>query len=315
MRVLITGGAGFIGSNFVHYMLNTHQSVELVVLDKLTYAGNVENLKDVLDSIRFVKGDICDEGPVKLLMKDCDCVINFAAETHVDKSIVNSAAFVQTDILGTQVLIEAAKDNQIERFVQVSTDEVYGSIRSGSFSESDKLDPSSPYAASKAGADILLSSYFKTYKFPCVITRSANNYGPYQHPEKLIPHFITSAIRNNKLTVYGQGHNIRDWIHVEDNCKAIDYVRQMGKTGEVYNIGAGNEKSNLDVTKAILQLLDKPSTLMTFTKDRLGHDFRYSLDCSKIKALGWQPRISFEDGLEQTVRWYQENELWWSPLV
>jgi dTDP-glucose 4,6-dehydratase len=315
MRVLITGGAGFIGSNFVHYMLNTHQSVELVVLDKLTYAGNVENLKDVLDSIRFVKGDICDEGPVKLLMKDCDCVINFAAETHVDKSIVNSAAFVQTDILGTQVLIEAAKDNQIERFVQVSTDEVYGSIRSGSFSESDKLDPSSPYAASKAGADILLSSYFKTYKFPCVITRSANNYGPYQHPEKLIPHFITSAIRNNKLTVYGQGHNIRDWIHVEDNCKAIDYVRQMGKTGEVYNIGAGNEKSNLDVTKAILQLLDKPSTLMTFTKDRLGHDFRYSLDCSKIKALGWQPRISFEDGLAQTVRWYQENELWWSPLV
>jgi dTDP-glucose 4,6-dehydratase len=197
----------------------------------------------------------------------------------------------------------------------VSTDEVYGSIRSGSFSESDKLDPSSPYAASKAGADILLSSYFKTYKFPCVITRSANNYGPYQHPEKLIPHFITSAIRNNKLTVYGQGHNIRDWIHVEDNCKAIDYVRQMGKTGEVYNIGAGNEKSNLDVTKAILQLLDKPSTLMTFTKDRLGHDFRYSLDCSKIKALGWQPRISFEDGLAQTVRWYQENELWWSPLV
>jgi dTDP-glucose 4,6-dehydratase len=275
----------------------------------------VENLKDVLDSIRFVKGDICDEGPVKLLMKDCDCVINFAAETHVDKSIVNPAAFVQTDILGTQVLIEAAKDNQIERFVQVSTDEVYGSIRSGSFSESDKLDPSSPYAASKAGADILLSSYFKTYKFPCVITRSANNYGPYQHPEKLIPHFITSAIRNNKLTVYGQGHNIRDWIHVEDNCKAIDYVRQMGKTGEVYNIGAGNEKSNLDVTKAILQLLDKPSTLMTFTKDRLGHDFRYSLDCSKIKALGWQPRISFEDGLAQTVRWYQENELWWSPLV
>jgi dTDP-glucose 4,6-dehydratase len=315
MRVLITGGAGFIGSNFVHYMLNTHQSVELVVLDKLTYAGNVENLRDVLDSIRFVKGDICDEGPVKLLMKDCDCVINFAAETHVDKSIVNSAAFVQTDILGTHVLIEAAKDNQIERFVQVSTDEVYGSIRSGSFSELDKLDPSSPYAASKAGADLLLSSYFKTYNFPCVITRSANNYGPYQHPEKLIPHFITNAIRNNKLTVYGQGHNIRDWIHVEDNCKAIDYVRQMGKTGEVYNIGAGNEKSNLDVTKAILQLLDKPSTLMTFTKDRLGHDFRYSLDCSKIKALGWQPRISFEDGLAQTVRWYQENELWWSPLV
>ncbi len=272
MRVLITGGAGFIGSNFVRYMLNTHQSAELVVLDKLTYAGNMDNLKDVLASIEFVKGDICDERPVRLVMKDCDCVINFAAETHVDKSIVNSAAFVKTDVLGTQVLLDAAKHNQIERFVQISTDEVYGSIRSGSFSESDIVDPSSPYAASKAAADLLLASYFKTYNFPCVITRSANNYGPYQHPEKLIPHFIASAIRNNKLTVYGKGDNIRDWIHVEDNCKAIDYVRQRGKTGEIYNIGAGNEKSNLDVTKAILQILDKPSTLMTFTKDRLGQD-------------------------------------------
>jgi dTDP-glucose 4,6-dehydratase len=315
MRVLITGGAGFIGSNFVRYMLNTHQSAELVVLDKLTYAGNVDNLKDVLASIEFVKGDICDERPVKLVMKDCDYVINFAAETHVDKSIVNSAAFVQTDVLGTQVLLDAAKDNQIERFVQISTDEVYGSIRSGSFSESDKIDPSSPYAASKAGADLLLASYFKTYNFPCVITRSANNYGPYQHPEKLIPHFIASAIRNNKLTVYGKGDNIRDWIHVEDNCKAIDYVRQRGKTGEIYNIGAGNEKSNLEVTKAILHLLDKPSKLIAFTTDRLGHDYRYSLDCSKIKALGWRPQISFEDGLAQTVRWYQENEPWWSSLV
>jgi len=315
MRVLITGGAGFIGSNFVRYMLNTHQSAELVVLDKLTYAGNVDNLKDVLASIEFVKGDICDERPVKLVMKDCDCVINFAAETHVDKSIVNSAAFVQTDVLGTQVLLDAAKDNQIERFVQISTDEVYGSIRSGSFSESDKIDPSSPYAASKAAADLLLASYFKTYNFPCVITRSANNYGPYQHPEKLIPHFITSAIRNNKLTVYGKGDNIRDWIYVEDNCKAIDYIRQRGKTGEIYNISAGNEKSNLEVTRAILHLLDKPSKLIAFTTDRLGHDYRYSLDCSKLKALGWLPQISFEDGLAQTVRWYQENEPWWSSLV
>jgi dTDP-glucose 4,6-dehydratase len=315
MRVLITGGAGFIGSNFVRYMLKTQQSAELVVLDKLTYAGNVDNLKDVLDCIEFVKGDICDEKPVKLAMKGCDCVINFAAETHVDKSIVNSAAFVQTDVLGTQVLLDSAKEHQIERFIQVSTDEVYGSIRSGSFGESDKLNPSSPYAASKAGGDLLMSAYFKTFNFPCVITRSANNYGPYQHPEKLIPHFITSAIKNSKLTLYGQGDNIRDWIHVEDNCKAIDYVRQMGKAGEIYNIGAGNEKSNLDVTKAILQLLDKPSTLMTFTNDRLGHDYRYSLDCSKIKALGWQPRISFEDGLAQTVRWYQENEPWWTSLV
>jgi dTDP-glucose 4,6-dehydratase len=315
MRVLITGGAGFIGSNFVRYMLNTHQSTELVVLDKLTYAGNMDNLKDVLVGIEFVKGDICDEKSVKLVMSDCDCVINFAAETHVDKSIVSSAAFVQTDVLGTQVLLEAAKEHQIERFIQVSTDEVYGSIRGGSFCESDKLNPSSPYAASKAGADLLLSSYFTTYNFPCIITRSANNYGPYQHPEKLIPHFITSAMRNCKLTVYGKGDNIRDWIHVEDNCKAIDYVRKMGKTGEIYNIGAGNEKSNLDITKAILQLLDKPLSLMTFVNDRLGHDYRYSLDCSKIKALGWKSKISFEDGLAQTVRWYQEHDPWWSSLV
>ncbi|MGZ4863345.1 MAG: dTDP-glucose 4,6-dehydratase [Halobacteriota archaeon] len=315
MRVLITGGAGFIGSNFVRYMLNKHQSTELVVLDKLTYAGNMDNLKDVLTSLKFVKGDICDERSVKLVMNDCDCVINFAAETHVDKSIVSSAAFVQTDVLGTQVLLEAAREHEIERFIQVSTDEVYGSIRSGSFSELDKLNPSSPYAASKAGADLLLSSYFTTYNFPCIITRSANNYGPYQHPEKLIPHFITRAMRDCELTVYGKGDNIRDWIHVEDNCKAIDYVRQMGKIGEIYNVGAGNEKSNLDVTKAILQLLGKPLSLMNFVNDRLGHDYRYSLDCSKIKAIGWKPAISFEDGLTQTVRWYQEHEPWWSSLV
>jgi dTDP-glucose 4,6-dehydratase len=275
----------------------------------------VDNLKDVSADIEFVKGDICDETIVKRLVKDCDCVLNFAAETHVDKSIVSSTAFVRTDVLGTQVLLEAAKGHQIERFVQVSTDEVYGSMRSGSFSEIDKLSPTSPYAASKAGADLLVSSYFKTYDFPCVITRSANNYGPYQHPEKLVPRFITSAIRNSTLTVYGQGDNIRDWIHVEDNCKAIDCVRQWGKTGDIYNIGAGNEKSNLDVTKAILQLLDKPLALMTFITDRLGHDYRYSLDCSKIKALGWRPQISFEDGLAQTVRWYYENESWWSSLV
>lgn len=315
MRLLITGGAGFIGSNFVRYVLNTHKSAELVVLDKLTYAGNVDNLKDVLADIEFVKGDICDETIVRRLAKDCDCVMNFAAETHVDKSIFNSTAFVRTDVLGTQVLLEAAKGHQIERFVQVSTDEVYGSISSGSFSERDNLSPSSPYAASKAAADLLVLSYFKTYDFPCVISRSTNNYGPYQHPEKLIPRFITSALRNSTLTIFGKGDNIRDWIHVEDNCKAIDCVRQRGKTGEIYNIGAGIERSNLEVTKAIMQLLNKPSTLMEFTTDRLGHDYRYSLDRSKITALGWLPQISFEDGLEQTVRWYQENESWWSSLV
>jgi dTDP-glucose 4,6-dehydratase len=315
MRLLITGGAGFIGSNFVRYMLCKHNEAEITVLDKLTYAGNMSSLKDVLADIEFVKGDICDETIVKQSLKDCDCVINFAAETHVDRSITSSAAFVQTDVLGTHVLLAAAKDYSIERFVQISTDEVYGSIDRGSFKETDSLHPSSPYAASKAGADLLASSYFTTYDFPCVITRSSNNYGPYQHPEKLIPRFLTSAMRNRELTVYGRGDNVRDWIHVTDNCAAIDCVRQIGKTGETYNIGAGNERSNLDMTKAILQLVGKPSSLIAFTANRLGHDQRYSVDCSKIKSLGWQPEISFEDGLTQVARWYQENEWWWSPLI
>jgi dTDP-glucose 4,6-dehydratase len=296
-------------------MLCKHNEAEITVLDKLTYAGNMSSLKDVLADIEFVKGDICDETIVKQSLKDCDCVINFAAETHVDRSITSSAAFVQTDVLGTHVLLAAAKDYSIERFVQISTDEVYGSIDRGSFKETDSLHPSSPYAASKAGADLLASSYFTTYDFPCVITRSSNNYGPYQHPEKLIPRFLTSAMRNRELTVYGRGDNVRDWIHVTDNCAAIDCVRQIGKTGETYNIGAGNERSNLDMTKAILQLVGKPSSLIAFTANRLGHDQRYSLDCSKIKALGWQPEISFEDGLAQVARWYQENEWWWSPLI
>ncbi|MGA7469790.1 MAG: dTDP-glucose 4,6-dehydratase [Halobacteriota archaeon] len=315
MRLLITGGAGFIGSNFVRYMLCKHNEAEITVLDKLTYAGNMSSLKDVLADIEFVKGDICDETIVKQSLKDCDCVINFAAETHVDRSITSSAAFVQTDVLGTHVLLAAAKDYSIERFVQISTDEVYGSIDHGSFKETDSLHPSSPYAASKAGADLLASSYFTTYDFPCVITRSSNNYGPYQHPEKLIPRFLTSAMRNRELTVYGRGDNVRDWIHVADNCAAIDCVRQIGKMGETYNIGAGNERSNLDMTKAILQLVGKPSSLIAFTANRLGHDQRYSVDCSKIKSLGWQPEISFEDGLTQVARWYQENEWWWSPLI
>ncbi|HYB59012.1 MAG TPA: dTDP-glucose 4,6-dehydratase [Candidatus Acidoferrales bacterium] len=315
MRLLITGGAGFIGSNYIRHVLKRHQSAELVILDKLTYAGNVDNLKGLLQDIEFIKGDICDASVVSRVMNECDCVLNFAAETHVDRSIFNSTAFVRTDVLGTQILLDAAKEHQIDRFVQVSTDEVYGSKQRGSFEEIDRLNPSSPYAASKAAADLLAHSYFVTYGFPCIITRSANNYGPYQHPEKLIPRFITRAIRNKTLTVYGKGNNVRDWIHVEDNCRALDCVRQMGKAGEIYNVGAGNEKSNLEVTKSILKLLGKPLNLIRFTADRLGHDYRYSLDCSKIRSLGWQPGISFEDGLLQTVRWYQDNESWWSALV
>ncbi len=315
MRLLITGGAGFIGSNFVHYILTEYPSAEVSVLDKLTYAGNVNNLKDILADIELVKGDICERRIVDRSMRDCESVINFAAETHVDRSIANAQTFVQTDIVGTNVLLEAAKENQVRQYIQVSTDEVYGSIQEGSFKETDLLNPSSPYAASKAGADLLVSSYVKTYGLPCVITRSSNNYGPYQHPEKLIPHFVTSAIRDRPLTIYGRGDNVRDWVHVRDNCKAIDLIRRRGKSGEIYNIGAGNEKSNLEVTKAILQLLGKPSTLMSFTADRPGHDYRYSVNCSKIQALGWRPEIAFDDGLEQTIDWYKDNEWWWTPLV
>ncbi len=315
MRLLITGGAGFIGSNFVRYILSEYPSAEVVVLDKLTYAGNVNNLKGVAADIEFIKGDICDKRVVDRSMRDCENVINFAAETHVDRSIVDAQAFVQTDIGGTHVLLEAIREHQVKQYIQVSTDEVYGSIKEGSFKETDPLNPSSPYAASKAGADLLVLSYVKTYGLPCAITRSSNNYGPYQHPEKLIPHFVTSAIRNRPLTIYGRGNNVRDWVHVRDNCKAIDLIRRKGKNGEVYNIGAGNERSNLEVTKAILQLLEKPSTLMRFTVDRPGHDHRYSVNCSKVQALGWRPEIAFDEGLEQTIHWYKDNEWWWTPLV
>ncbi len=315
MRILITGGAGFIGSNFVRYILTEYPSAEVNVLDKLTYAGNVNNLRDVRTDIELITGDICDKEVVVRSMRDCESVINFAAETHVDRSIVDAHKFVQTDIVGTHVLLEAAKEHNVKHYIQISTDEVYGSIKEGSFAETDPLNPSSPYAASKAGADLLVLSYVKTYGLPCAITRSSNNYGPYQHPEKLIPHFITNALRDRPLTVYGRGDNVRDWLHVYDNCAAIDLVRRKGKKGEIYNIGAGNERSNVEITKMILELLGKPSTLMSFTPDRPGHDFRYSVECSKVWTLGWRPETAFEEGLAQTVSWYTDNEWWWAPLV
>ncbi|MGZ4905551.1 MAG: dTDP-glucose 4,6-dehydratase [Halobacteriota archaeon] len=315
MKLLITGGAGFIGSSFVRHILTEYPSAEVSVLDKLTYAGNVNNLKDVRADIELIKGDICDKEIVSRSIRDCEGVINFAAETHVDRSIVDAQAFVQTDIVGTHVLLEAAKEHNVKQYLQISTDEVYGSIKEGSFREGAPLNPSSPYAASKAGADLLALSYAKTYGLPCAITRSSNNYGPYQHPEKLIPHFITNALRNCPLTLYGRGDNVRDWIHVCDNCRAIDLVRRKGKSGEVYNIGGGNERSNLEITKTILELLGKPSTLMSFTADRPGHDYRYSVDCSKIQALGWRSETAFKEGLAQTVSWYKDNEWWWAPLV
>lgn len=307
MRILITGGAGFIGSNFVHYMANNYD-YEITVLDKLTYAGNKDNLKEILDKIRFIKGDIGKEEDVKTAMEDCDLVVNFAAETHVDRSIKDPSIFVKTDVIGTYNLLECVRKYDVERYLQISTDEVYGSIENGSFSEESNIDPSSPYSASKASGDMLVSAYYKTYNVPVLITRSSNNFGPYQYPEKLIPLFILNAIKDRPLPVYGDGQNIRDWIYVLDNCKGIDVVLNKGKLGEAYNIGGGNEKTNLEITRMILDILKKPESLIKFVDDRLGHDRRYSLDSSKTRKLGWEPEWSFEDALQDTVKWYIEKQ-------
>lgn len=314
MGILITGGAGFIGSNFVRYWLNKYPDSDVVVLDKLTYAGRRENLHDLLDRIRFIRGDICLQEDIDRAMRGCHLVFNFAAESHVDRSITEAGAFVHTNVWGTYVLLEAARRHKVERFIQISTDEVYGSSLEESFTERDALDPSSPYAASKAGADLLALSYFKTYGLPILITRSSNNFGPYQYPEKLIPLFTLNALEGKPLPVYGDGRNIRDWIYVQDNCAAIDLVAQKGASGEIYNIAAQNERENLEVVHLVLKSLRRSRELIQFVQDRPGHDRRYSLDITKIKQLGWRPSTQFEDALRETVRWYQENEWWWKPL-
>ena len=314
MKILVTGGAGFIGCNFVRYMLDKYPDDEIVVLDKLTYAGRMENLQDVMNRISFIKGDIYNKEDIKKV-KDCDVIFNFAAETHVDRSIIEAGVFVKTDVLGTYNLLEYARKSDVERYVQISTDEVYGSIGSGSFKEEDSLDPSSPYSASKAGADLLVRAYHKTYGLPVLITRSSNNFGPYQYPEKLIPLFITNALQNKPLPVYGDGLNVRDWIYVLDNCEAIDLVYQKGAFGEIYNIASGNEKTNLEITYLILNELNKPKTLIQFVKDRPGHDRRYSLNFTKIKEFGWEPKYSFENAMKNTIKWYRENDWWWRALV
>ncbi|NOX88432.1 MAG: dTDP-glucose 4,6-dehydratase [Calditrichaeota bacterium] len=314
--ILVTGGAGFIGSNFVRYMIDKYPDYRIIVLDALTYAGNRENLIDLEKHPRylFYHGDIGDEKVVDNLMSNVDAVVNFAAETHVDRSIHEAGKFIETDIRGTFVLLEAAKKHNIERFLHISTDEVYGSIENGSFKETDPLLPNSPYSASKAGGDLLVRSYFKTYGLPVLITRSSNNYGPYQYPEKLIPLFVTNAIDNAPLPLYGDGKNVRDWIFVEDNCSAIDFVLHKGEFGEIYNIGAGNERENIFITNFILEYLNKPKSLIKYVKDRPGHDRRYSVDTAKIRALGWEPKWSLEEGLKQTIDWYLENETWWRKI-
>lgn len=317
MRILITGGAGFIGSNFIRSILEKYPEYEIVNLDKLTYAGNPDNLKDIgkNKNYSFIKGDICDKETVEKACRDVNGIVNFAAETHVDRSIIDAGDFVTTDVLGTYRLLEAARKYDIEKYVQISTDEVYGSIETGSFKETDPLHPSSPYSASKAAGDMLVQSYFITHRLPIVITRSSNNFGPYQYPEKLIPLFITNALRNKKLPLYGDGKNVRDWLYVLDNCDGIDMVMNKGKEGEIYNIGSGNEITNIDITTMLLKELHKPESLIEFVLDRKGHDRRYSLDTTKIKKLGWKPRHDFKTALSKTIRWYAENEWWWKSLI
>ena len=315
-RLLVTGGAGFIGSNFIHYMLAKYPRLELVNLDALTYAGNLENLRDVEHDARytFIHGDICDADVVARAMNGCDAVVNFAAETHVDRSIHEGGVFVETDVRGVFVLCEEARRQKVQRFLHISTDEVYGSIAEGHFKETDRLAPSSPYSASKAGGELLARSYFVTYNLPVLVTRSSNNYGPFQYPEKLIPLFTTNLIENKPVPVYGDGKQVRDWLFVEDQCEALDLVLTKGEIGEIYNVGAGNEEFNIDVTKGILKLLGKGDNLITYVKDRPGHDRRYAVDIAKIGKLGWKPRHDFMAGLQKTVDWYVKHEDWWRAI-
>jgi len=319
MRILVTGGAGFIGSNFIRHVLSKHPEYKIMNLDKLTYAGNLDNLKDVErnSNYQFIKGDICDSKLVENLLKQkTDAVIHFAAETHVDRSLYDPEVFIKTNVLGTQILLEAGSKYKIERFIQISTDEVYGSSgEKGDFTEESPLIPNSPYAASKAGADLLIRSYIKTFDFPGIITRSCNNYGPYQFPEKLISLFITNALEDKELPLYGDGLYVRDWIYVEDHCEAIDLILHKGRLGETYNVSSNEEKTNLDITRLILDNLKKPKSLVKHVKDRPAHDRRYALNSDKIRnELGWEPEISFEQGMKLTIDWYFKNKAWWQKV-
>ena len=316
--LLVTGGCGFIGSNFVRYILSNEKKCRVVNLDKLTYAGNPENLNDVADDKRyiFVKGDICDEKVVDAIFSDYkpDIVFNFAAESHVDRSIGKPDDFIRADMFGVFTLLEAMKQHGGDLFVQISTDEVYGSIEKGEFTEEDPLMPSNPYSASKAGGDRLAYSYFVTYKLPVIVTRASNNYGPHQYPEKLIPLFVTNALEDQPLPLYGDGKNVRDWLYVEDHCSALHFIMTNGVLGEIYNIGGGNEMQNINITKLILDHLNKPESLIRFVEDRKGHDQRYALNIDKLRQLGWEPKHDFAVGIRRTIDWYVENEEWWRKI-
>jgi len=320
-NVLVTGGAGFIGSNFVHFFLTAHPDVHLVNFDSLTYAGNLGNLVAVASNpmYTFIRGDICDRVAVEkaIVEHEIDTVIHFAAESHVDRSIMGAAIFVNTNVVGTQVLLDVARERKIERFLHVSTDEVYGSLGPvGKFTEQTPLHPNSPYAASKASSDLLALAYQHTFGLPVIVTRCSNNYGPYQFPEKLIPLMIVNALNDRELPVYGQGLNVRDWLYVGDHCSAIDVVLRKGNVGEVYNIGGENEWRNIDIVRLLLKHLGKPESLIKFVKDRLGHDLRYAIDASKIRReLGWSPSVTFDQGIAKTIDWYLANEAWWRRII
>ncbi|MPZ48321.1 MAG: dTDP-glucose 4,6-dehydratase [Dehalococcoidia bacterium] len=315
-RVLITGGAGFIGSNFIRHLLARYD-YEVVNFDKLTYAGNPDNVNDLQSDrrYRFVKGDICDPAAVNVALDGCDAVVNFAAETHVDRSLIDAGAFIQTDVHGVFALLEAARQHGVERFLHISTDEVYGPrFPANPAREDDPLTPANPYAASKAGGEMQCQAFFRTYGLPIIVTRSRNNIGPRQHPEKAVALFITNALEDLPLPVYGEGLQVRDRLYVDDNCEAIDLVLHRGQPGEAYNIGADNERPNIEVAQAVLDLLDKPRDLIRFIEDRTNHDARYSLDTSKIRALGWEPQHDFETAMARTVAWYRDNPWWWQKI-
>jgi dTDP-glucose 4,6-dehydratase len=316
VRILVTGGAGFIGSNFVRHILTAHSDDTIVNFDKLTYAGNLENLRDVEKDprYRFVRGDICDRAQVREAMEGVEAVVHFAAETHVDRSNAGAAEFLSTNVTGTFTLLEAARELKVSRFVAIGTDEVYGSIAKGAARELDPLNPSNPYSASKAAADLLARAYWTTHRLPVIVTRSSNNFGPYQYPEKVIPLFITNAIEDKPLPLYGDGKNVRDWLYVLDNCAAIDLVLRKGKDGEIYNIGGSHEVENIVLTRQVLHLVGKPDTLITPVADRPGHDRRYALDSAKAHGLGWKPAHTFAHALEATVSWYKSHEAWWKPI-
>jgi dTDP-glucose 4,6-dehydratase len=315
--LLVTGGAGFIGSNFIHHCVRTHPDWRITNLDKLTYAGNLDNVADVEGhpGYRFVRGDICEREVVEPLVAEADLIVNFAAETHVDRSIHDAGRFIFTDVYGTFVLLESMRREPRARlFIQISTDEVYGEISSGSAKETDPLMPRNPYAASKAGADRLAYSYFATYDLPVLVTRASNNYGPRQYPEKIIPLFVTNAIEDQALPLYGDGLQVRDWLHVDDHCRALDLLIGKGEPGETYNIGGATELTNLELTDRILACLDKPKSLIRRVEDRPGHDRRYSLDTVRLRRLGWSPEVVFDEGISSTVKWYQDHVDWWKAI-